>query len=227
MRRHTGVVRILVVEDDPSISRALERGLVAEGFDVDLCDNGTDGLWRATEGDYGAIVLDILLPGKNGYEVCREFRASNTSTPILMLTAKGGEYDQAEGLDLGADAYIVKPFSWVVLLANLRALVRRRNGAAPTTLEYGQIVLDPKSRECTFRGNEVVLTGREATVLECLLRSGPEVLPKEDLLKQVWGFDFDGDPNIVDVYLGYLRKKLDKGVIETIRGLGYRLVPDP
>jgi two-component system, OmpR family, response regulator len=223
-------VRVLVVEDEVRLGAAIERGLAAEGFSVDLVHDGLEGLWRAREQAYSAVVLDILLPGMNGYEVCRTLRSEEVWTPILMLTAKSGEYDEAEALDTGADDFLSKPFSFVVLVARLRALVRRGGSPRPPALECGDLVLDPATRRCTRGGVIVDLTGREFALLERLLRRPNEVVEKSELLDDVWGHDFAGDPNVVEVYVGYLRRKLDapfgRRSIQTVRGAGYRLVDD-
>ena len=222
-------MRILVVDDEERLAASIARGLEADGFDVDVVHDGVDGLWRAREGQYAAIVLDIMLPGMNGYEVCRTLRSEDNWTPIIMLTAKDGEYDEAEGLELGADDYLRKPFSHVVLTARLRALARRGGSQAPTMVhEVGDLSLDPGSRRCTRDESVIELTPREFAVLEALMRRHPEVTPKQELIDEVWGIDFDGDPNIVEVYVGYLRKKVDKpfGVttVKTVRGHGYQVV---
>jgi DNA-binding response OmpR family regulator len=217
-------VRILVVDDEVRLAESIARGLTAEGFAVDVVHDGHDAMWRAQEAEYAAIVLDIMLPGVNGYEVCRRLRAADVHTPILMLTAKDGEYDEAEALDTGADDYLRKPFSLVVLLARLRALIRR--GATPITavLVVGELLIDPAQLSCRRRdGSSVQLTPREFAVLERLARRAPDVVPKATLLDAVWGIDFVGDPNIVEVYVGYLRKKLGREVVRTVRGAGYQM----
>jgi DNA-binding response OmpR family regulator len=223
-------MRVLVVEDEASIADALAIGLRAEGFDVDIANNGTDGLWRARETAYAAIILDILLPGMNGYKVCRTLRDEGVWTPILMLTAKDGELDEAEALDTGADDFLSKPFSFVVLVARLRALLRRGSTPRPTVLTVGSLTLDPASRQCRRGATTVDLTAREYALLELLMRRSDAIVPKSVLLDEVWGPDFEGDPNIVEVYIGYVRKKVDApfGVqtILTVRGAGYRLVAD-
>jgi DNA-binding response OmpR family regulator len=221
---------VLVVEDEVALAEAIGRGLTAEGFTVEVTHDGLDGLWRAREHSYGAIVLDILLPGMNGYEVCRTLRAEGVWTPIIVLTAKDGEYDEAEALDTGADDFLSKPFSFVVLVARLRALARR--GAVPRAarLEVGDLVLDPAARGCSRAGTAIRLTMRELDVLEVLMRRPDDVVPKRDLLEEVWGHDFAGDPNIVEVYVGYLRRKIDapfgRRTLRTVRGAGYRMVDD-
>lgn len=223
-------MRVLVVEDEVRLAEAVARGLGAEGFTVEVVHDGTEGLWRARERDYAAIVLDILLPGTNGYEVCRTLRAEGVWTPILMLTAKDGEYDEAEALDTGADDFLAKPFSWVVLVARLRALVRRGGSPRPPALTVGDLVLDPAERACRRGEAEIALTAREFDLLEALMRRPTEVRPKLDLLDVVWGHDFLGDPNVVEVYVGYLRRKIDEPFgrrsLQTVRGAGYRLVAD-
>jgi DNA-binding response OmpR family regulator len=223
-------VRVLVVDDEVHLGEALARGLTAEGFDVEVSVDGLDGLWRARERSYRAIVLDILLPGMNGYEVCRTLRAEGNWTPILMLTAKDGEYDEAEALDTGADDFLSKPFSFVVLVARLRALARRGSAPRPPLLTAGDLVLDPLSRSCHRGGTTVDLSRREAALLEALLRREGQPAPKADLLREVWGDDFGGDTNVVEVYVGYLRRKIDapfgRGSLETVRGVGYRVRAD-
>ncbi len=216
-------MRVLVVDDEVRLADSIARGLAAEGFDTDVVHDGREALWRAREADYAAIVLDIMLPGKNGYEVCRELRADGVTTPILMLTAKDGEYDEAEGLDTGADDYLRKPFSFIVLVARLRALLRRGAGAADNSIAVGSITLDPGPLRATVGDRSVELTAREFAVIEFLARRTPDVVSKSALLDSVWGLDFDGDPNIVEVYIGYLRKKLGKDAIRTVRGVGYQL----
>lgn len=220
-------MRILVVEDEQRLATAIKRGLEAEGFSVDVAHDGLDGLWRANEGLYAAMVLDIMLPGMNGYEICRTLRAQDNWVPILMLTAKDGEYDEAEGLDLGADDYLRKPFSLVVLVARLRMLMRRGQAQPSLVLEVGDLTLDPATRRCRRGDTDIDLTPRELTVLQTLMSRSPEVVPKQDLLDAVWGFDFDGDPNIVEVYIGYLRRKIDRPFdthsIRTVRGVGYQV----
>lgn len=223
-------MRLLVVEDEVGLAEALERGLKAEGFAVDLAHNGHDGLWRAREHDYSAIVLDILLPGMNGYEICRTLRAEDIWTPILMLTAKNGEYDEAEALDTGADDFLAKPFSYVVLVARLRALLRRGRIPPAAQLELGDLTVDPVTRSCSRGPVPVELTAREFALLEALMRRPGEVATKPELLDEVWGPDFTGDPNIVEVYVGYVRRKIDvpfeRSTLQTVRGLGYRVVRD-
>lgn len=220
-------MRVLVVEDERSLASAVHRGLTADGFSVDVAHNGEDGLWRATEHPYDAVVLDIMLPKLSGYEVLKRMRAAANWTPVLMLTAKDGEYDVADALDLGADDYLSKPFSYVVLVARLRALLRRGAPPRPAVLEAGDLRLDPASHSCRRGKDEVSLTAREFALLEYMLRHRDEVLSKIQILSHVWDEHFDGDPNIVEVYVGYLRRKIDapfgRRSIETVRGAGYRL----
>jgi DNA-binding response OmpR family regulator len=223
-------MRLLVVEDNEAMADAVRRGRVAEGFDVDVVADGLDGLWRAREFGYDVIVLDILLPGMNGYVICRTLRQEGVTTPILILTAKDGDEDEAEGLDLGADDYLTKPFSFTVLVARVRALIRRTNPApASAAITVGDLVLDTVRRACTVRGERVELTAREYALLEALARGAGQPLTRSELLDRVWGADQRGLSNVVDVYIGYLRRKLDQagsgdGAIETVRGIGYRLV---
>jgi len=223
-------VRVLLVEDEVALAQAVERGLTDEGFEVEVVNDGLDGLARAHSDDYDAIILDILLPGMNGFKVCETLRADDVWTPILMLTAKQGEYDEAEALDTGADDFLSKPFSFVVLVARLRALTRRGDRPRPQTLAYGGLVLDPATRTCTRDGQTIALTTREFALLEALMRRSGDVASKLELLDEVWGREFAGDPNIVEVYVGYLRRKVDAPFsshsIMTVRGAGYRLVTD-
>jgi two-component system OmpR family response regulator len=223
-----GAMRVLVVDDEVRLADAVARGLMAEGFDVEVVHDGLEGLWRIREREYAAVVLDLLLPGMNGYEVCRTVRAEGNWTPILMLTAKTGEYDEAEALDTGADDFLSKPFSFVVLVARLRAIARR--GAVPRPAHHvvGDLVVDPARRLCERGGAAVALTPREFALIEALARRAPQLATKAELLDEVWGADRDVDPNAVEVYVGYLRRKLDvpfgRRSIETVRGAGYRLV---
>jgi DNA-binding response OmpR family regulator len=214
---------VLVVDDEVRLAAALQRGLEAEGFTVDVSHDGPDGLWHATEHPYDAIVLDIMLPGMNGYKVCAELRQRGITTPILMLTAKDGEFDEAEALDTGADDFLSKPFSYVVLVARLRALVRRTRGQVSNDVEVGRIRINGASRRCFVGDREVTLTGREFAILEYLASRVDEVVPKRDILANVWEDTYDGPENVVEVHVYALRRKLDIDVIETIRGGGYRL----
>jgi DNA-binding response OmpR family regulator len=223
-------MRILAVEDQRRLATAIKRGLEAEGFAVDVASDGEEGLWLAREQPYDAIVLDILLPKLNGYKVCASLRDEGNWTPILMLSAKSGEWDEAEALDTGADDFLAKPFSFVVLVAHLRALLRRGARARPAVLATGDLVLDPAAHTCR-RGDEVLsLSPREFSLLEFLMRRSGQVVAKSEILAHVWDFDFDGDDNIVEVYVRYLRRKIDipfgRQAIETIRGVGYRLQDD-
>jgi two-component system OmpR family response regulator len=220
-------MRVLVVEDEKRLAEGLKRGLEAEGFAVDVASTGTDGLWMATENDYSVILLDIMLPGMSGYRVCERLRADANWTPVLMLTAKDGEWDQVEALDTGADDYLTKPFSFAILLARIRALIRRGSAERPAVLEAGDIRLDPSTRKVTRGGATIDVTAREFAVLEYLMRRKGDVVPKRDIIDNVWDDDFDGEQNIVEVYVGHLRNKLDRpfgrNAIETLRGAGYRL----
>ncbi|MDK3256461.1 response regulator transcription factor [Blastococcus capsensis] len=222
-----GRVRVLVVEDERNLAAAVARGLHAEGFSVDVTGDGVTGLDRALLGGYGAIVLDIMLPGRSGYDVLRELRARQVWTPVLMLTAKDGEYDIADALDLGADDYLTKPFPFVVLVARLRALVRRGAPERPAQLVVDDLVLDPAAHRVRRGDTELSLTAREFALLEHLMRRAGDAVAKSELLAEVWDENFAGDPNIVEVYVGYLRRKIDapfgRRSIETVRGVGYRI----
>ena len=220
-------MRVLVVEDEKRLAEGLKRGLEAEGFAVDVAFTGTDGLWMATEKDYSVILLDIMLPGMSGYRVCERLRAAENWTPVLMLTAKDGEWDQVEALDTGADDYLTKPFSFAILLARVRALIRRGAAERPAVLEAGDIRVDPSTRQVTRGAERIEVTAREFAVLEYLMRRKGDVVSKRDIIDNVWDDDFDGEQNIVEVYVGHLRNKLDRpfgrNAIETLRGAGYRL----
>jgi two-component system, OmpR family, response regulator len=223
-------MRILVVDDEKRAAGILRVGLVAEGFAVDLAHDGVDGLWLAREHAYDAIVLDLMLPGLNGYQVCATLRAEQDWTPILMLTAKDGEWDQVEGLDTGADDYLTKPYSFPVLVARLRAVARRGARERPTQLAAGDLRLDPAARRVWRGDTEIELTAREFALLHFLVRHRGDVVAKRQILEAVWDADFDGDPNIVEVYVRHLRNKIDRpfgrAAIETLRGAGYRLGSD-
>ncbi|HTJ37098.1 MAG TPA: response regulator transcription factor [Dactylosporangium sp.] len=226
-------MRLLLVEDETALAETIRDGLAAEGFTTDLVSNGVDGLWAATEQPYGAydaVVLDIMLPKLSGYEVCRRMRQLRVWTPVLMLTAKDGAYDEADALDLGADDYLTKPFSFVVLVARLRALIRRGAPERPVVLAAGDLSLDPVQRRVTRGDAEIAVTPREFALLEFLMRRAGDAIAKSALIENVWDANFDGDPNIVEVYVGYLRKKIDhpygRSAIRTVRGVGYRLDPD-
>ncbi|MFF3751005.1 response regulator transcription factor [Streptomyces sp. NPDC002018] len=218
-------MRLLIVEDEKRLAVSLARGLTAEGFAVDVVHDGLEGLHRAGEGVYDLVVLDIMLPGMNGYRVCAALRAAGNEVPILMLTAKDGEYDEAEGLDTGADDYLTKPFSYVVLVARVKALLRRRGAAgASPVLRAGSLTVDTAARRVFREGTEVALTAKEFAVLEQLAVRAGEVVGKPQILEHVWDFAYDGDPNIIEVYISALRRKLGAAVIQTVRGAGYRLV---
>ncbi len=220
-------MRLLVVEDETKLAAYLKRGLEADGHAVDVASDGEEGLWFARNQPYDVIVLDILLPKCNGYRVCATLRAESDWTPILMLTAKDGEFDIAEALDSGADDYLTKPFSFVVLSARIRALARRGAPARPTILEVGDLRLDPAAHTVARAETEITLTAKEFALLEYLMRHRGEAVSKTDILNAVWDWDFEGDPNVVEVYIGYIRRKVDEPFdrtsIETIRGIGYRL----
>lgn len=220
-------VRLLVVEDEQRLADLLKDGLTREGFAVDLAHDGREGLWLATENRYDVIVLDVMLPRLNGYTVCAELRAAEVWTPILMLTAKDGVHDEAEALDTGADDFLSKPFSYVVLLARLRALVRRGIRERPAIITVGDLKVDPAGLRCSRGDTEIALTPKEFAILYGLARRAGEVVTKSELLTQAWDFAYDGDSNIVEVYVSALRRKIDKPfgrtTLVTVRGAGYRL----
>ena len=218
-------MRALVVDDEDRLTDALKRGLEAEGFAVDVAATGTDGLWLATEQSYDVIVLDIMLPGINGLKVCKALRDKRIWTPILMLTAKDGELDETEALDTGADDFLSKPFSYPVLLARIRALLRRSSGERPTVLVAGDLEIDPAGRTCRKGGEEVKLTARELSVLEYLMRRSGEVVSKAEIIDHVWDFAYDGGDNVVEVHVSALRRKLGASVVETVAG--ERSIPLP
>jgi len=215
------------VEDEARLAGALQRGLQAEGFAVDVAGDGPTGLDQARHGEYDAMILDVMLPGLSGYRVVRALRAEGHWLPVLMLSAKDGEHDQADGLDCGADDYLTKPFSYVVLLARLRALLRRGAPRRPAVLTVGDLTLDPARRRVTRGGVEVALTTREYGLLQYLMRRPGDVISKTELLDHVWDASEETAPNAVEVYIGYLRRKLGRDALETIRGAGYRLVAGP
>lgn len=223
-------MRVLVVEDEVNIAKALAVGLRSEGFEVDVEHAGDTGLWRAQEGSFDAIILDLMLPKLNGYKVCAQLRAEGDRTPILMLTAKDGEYDQIEGLETGADDYVTKPFSFPILVARLRSLIRRGAAAHDVQLSIGDIRLDPRTAEAWRSDQLLDLTAREFRLLEALMAGEGGVVSKPELLDRVWGTEFPGGPNIVEVYIRYLRQKIDEPFeresIVTVRGLGYRVIDD-
>ncbi len=223
-------MKVLLVEDEVRLADTVRRGLVAEGVTVTSPTTGTPGYERALHGSHDVLVLDLMLPGRNGYEVCRDLRAAGVWTPVLVLTAKDGEYDQVDAFDLGADDYLTKPFSFPVLLARLRALHRRGAPERPVVLTAGDLVLDPGSHRVERAGEPVTLTAREFALLELLLRRRDEVLSKTEILRAVWDPVVDHDPNVVEVYVRYLRKKIDipfgRNALQTVRGAGYRLAAD-
>ncbi|WP_039825376.1 response regulator [Nocardia testacea] len=223
-------MRLLIVEDEKRLALTLAKGLSAEGFAVDVVHDGAEGLHRATTTEYDLIILDIMLPGMNGYRVCATLRAAGHETPVLMLTAKDGEYDEAEGLDTGADDYLSKPFSYVVLVARIRALLRRRTRGGVRVLRVGDLVVDPATHGCRRGDRDIALTAKEFAVLEHLAVRAGQVVSKADILQHVWDFAYDGDPNIVEVYISTLRRKIDTPfgcrTILTVRGAGYRLAAE-
>jgi DNA-binding response OmpR family regulator len=224
-------MKVLLIEDDRKLSAAIGRGLRAEGFTVDAAFDGDEGYWLATEGEYDAILLDLMLPRRNGFRVCADLRADGDWTPILVLTAKDGDLDETEGLDTGADDYLTKPFSFPVLVSRLHALLRRPREAAPAIITVSDLHVDSRRRRVSRGGRSIELTAREFDVLEFLARHRGEVLSKSHILAGVWEFAFDGDPNIVEVYVRRLRRKIDEPfaepLIATVRGAGYRLdAPD-
>ncbi|MFJ9849924.1 response regulator transcription factor [Streptomyces sp. NPDC101150] len=218
-------MRLLIVEDERRLALSLAKGLRAEGYAVDVVHDGLEGLHQAGEGTYDLIVLDIMLPGMNGYRVCGALRAAGHDVPILMLTAKDGEYDEAEGLDTGADDYLTKPFSYVVLVARVKAPLRRRGRSAQPVLRVGELAVDQGARRVALDGAEVALTAKEFAVLEQLALRAGDVVSKAEILEHVWDFAYEGDVNIIEVYVSALRRKLGSGRIVTVRGAGYRLVP--
>jgi len=221
-------VKLLLVDDDARLADALRRGLTAEGFSVEIASDGPEGLWRAREGGYDLVLLDVMLPGLNGYTVCAELRRSGVRTPILMLTAKDGDLDEAEGLDTGADDYLRKPFSFPVLVARVHALLRRASLGDPAPLVVGDLRLDLRAGRALRGGEPLALTAREFALLTYLVRRAGRVVSKTEILAGVWDDAFEGDPNVVEVYVARLRRKLDerggRRQIETVRGMGYRLV---
>jgi DNA-binding response OmpR family regulator len=223
-------MRILVVDDDAHVAGSVRRGLEGEGYAVDVAFDGTEGHWLASENPYDAMVLDSMLPGMSGDELCARLRAAGVWTPILMLTARSGESDEAQALDAGADDFLSKPFSYVVLLARLRALLRRGGAERPAVLVAGDLTLDPATHRVARGDVEVPLSPRQFSLLEYFLRHAGEVLPKSRILEHVWDFSFEGDPNIVEVYVRQLRLRVDepfgRSALQTVRGAGYRLDPD-
>jgi DNA-binding response OmpR family regulator len=221
---------LLIVDDERELARTLADGLSAEGFSVDIAFSGTEALYRAESHAYDLILLDLMLPGRNGYQVCSELRANGDHTPILMLTAKDGEHDEADALDLGADDYLTKPFSFVVLLARIRSLLRRRQGDPMPVLTAGPLRVDPAARRCWCGDTEIELTAREFSLLEFLVRHKDVVVSKTRIVHHVWDAHYDGDLNVVEVYVGHLRRKIDlpfgRRALQTVRGAGYRLATD-
>jgi two-component system OmpR family response regulator len=222
-------VRVLVVEDSAAMASVIRRGLQEEGFAVDVAADGTEGLWMAVEWDYDVVVLDAMLPGLDGFEVCRQMRAEQRWAPVLMLTARTAVDDRVAGLNAGADDYLVKPFALRELVARMQALLRRGTNSRPTVLECGDLTLDPVSRLVTRAGTEIELTAKEFAILELFMRHQGEVLTRTRILEHVWDMAFDPASNIVDQYVGYLRRKIDKPFgrddLKTLRGAGYRLDP--
>jgi two-component system OmpR family response regulator len=221
------VPRVLVVEDEEPLADALRTGLAAEGFSVEVASDGVSGLAFATSGEFDVVVLDLMLPGMNGVRVCKRIRESETTIPILVLTAKQGEWDESETLDIGADDFLRKPFSFAVLVSRIRALLRRAAQSGYEVIEVGDLVLKVSQRRCWRNGQEIELTPREFALLERLARSAGQTVPKRQLLDEVWDFALDDSSNIVEVYVGYLRRKVDvpfeRDTIRTVRGVGYRL----
>jgi two-component system OmpR family response regulator len=222
-------VKVLLVDDDVRLAAAVRRGLTAEGFQVEVASDGVEGLWRAQESRYDVILLDVMLPGRNGYAVCAELRRAGSTTPILMLTAKDGPLDEAEGLDTGADDYLTKPFSFTVLVARIHALVRRASMSRPSPMVVGDLRIDPHARRVTRGDVDVMLTAREFDLLSYLVRRAGQVVSKREILDAVWDDGFDGAPNVVEVYIARLRRKVDEPfgqrLIATVRGAGYRVQP--
>ncbi|MCR8897454.1 response regulator transcription factor [Gordonia sp. GONU] len=223
-------MRILVVDDDQNVAETVRQMMVAEGWVVDVVHDGAAGFEKASTKRFDVIILDIMMPGRNGYEVVRDLRAADVWTPVLMLTAKDGEYDQADAFDFGADDYLTKPFSFVVLIARLRALARRGAPERPTVLTAGSLTLDPAAHTASRRGEDLTLTRREFAVLEFLMRHKGDVVTKAQILDSVWDINYRGDENVVEVYVSYLRRRIDTPfgckAIETVRGVGYRLADD-
>jgi two-component system OmpR family response regulator len=222
-------MRLLVVEDEPRMGALLQRGFRDEGYAVDVATNGTDGVWSGTENDYDAIVLDVMLPGIDGYEVCRRLRAAGRWAPVLMLTARESVEDRIRGLDAGADDYLVKPFSFAELAARVRALRRRGSGERPAVLQVGDLRLDPATHRAWRGETELSLSPKEMALLELFMRHPDEVVTRTQILEHVWDFAYDGLSNVVDQYVSYLRRKIDRPFdradLETVRGVGYRLRP--
>ncbi|MFE7631875.1 response regulator transcription factor [Kocuria sp. NPDC057446] len=223
-------MRVLLVEDEVDLAESLRRGLTNEGFVVDVAHDGITGGWLARENPYDVVVLDLMLPGRNGYAVLADLRDAENWVPVLMLTAKDGEYDQTDAFDLGADDYLTKPFSFLVLVARLRALIRRGAPERPVVLAVGSLELDPVRRSVSRRGRVLELTAKEYVILQYLMQNAEKVVSKLEIMDNAWDAGFEGSENIVEVYVGYLRKKIDApfglSTLQTVRGMGYRLVPD-
>ncbi|HEY7018110.1 MAG TPA: response regulator transcription factor [Gaiellaceae bacterium] len=224
-------MRVLVVEDELRMAGLIRRGLAAEGLAADVASSGEDALWMAESSEYDAIVLDVMLPGMNGFETCRSLRAKGVWAPVLMLTARDAVEDRVAGLDTGADDYLVKPFAFAELLARLRALVRRGTGERPSVLEVGDLTLDPATRQVRRGADEIALSAKEFALLETFMRRPGEVLSRLQLLEHAWDFAYDARSNVVDVYVRHLRRKIDEPFgrrsLETVRGAGYRLRAEP
>jgi len=223
-------VRVLLVEDEVDLAESVRRGLTNEGFVVDVAHDGITGAWLAKENPYDVVVLDLMLPGRHGYAILEEMRADENWTPVLMLTAKDGEYDQTDAFDLGADDYLTKPFSFLVLVARLRALIRRGAPERPVVLTAGSLQLDPVRRTVSRQGRAIELTAKEYVILQFLMQNKEKVVSKLEIMDNAWDSNFEGSENIVEVYVGYLRKKIDApfglSTLQTVRGMGYRLVAD-
>jgi two-component system OmpR family response regulator len=229
--RESFEMRVLVVEDEPKIAALLRRGLAEEGHPTDVATSGENALWMSQAHEYDAIVLDVMLPGIDGFETCRQMRTADVWAPVLMLTARNAIADRVAGLDVGADDYLAKPFSFDELLARLRALNRRGGSARPSVITVGSLTLDPASHEVHRGGDTLALSAKEFSILETLMRHAGEVLSRYQLLEQAWDREYDNRSNIVDVYISYLREKIDRPYgtqsIETVRGVGYRLRAEP
>jgi len=220
-------MRLLVAQETLESSAIIKQRMSAEGFDVDIVADGKRALWQAQEDAYAAIIIDILLPTVNGYDICQSLRNEKNITPILVLTDKSGEFDEVEAFEFGADDYMRKPFSFAVLIARIRSLLQRKRHGFSEILREGDVSYDPATFQCWYKNQQVELTDRESSVVEVLLRARGHVISKESLISQVWGIDFDGNPNIVDVYIGYIRQKFNRidkrKILRTVRGVGYRL----
>ena len=222
------IMRILIAQDDSNVAEKLRLSLLAEGYDVDIAADGETALWYANEGNHCAIILDIILPKLNGFDVSEAIRDNGIITPILMVSNKATPDDEIDALESGADDFLRIPFSTHIIIARIRALLRRRNHEINNVIKFGMLYYNQQNRKCTCNNHEILLTSREGNVLELLILAEGEVVPKQTLIDQIWGIDFNGDPNIVDVYIGYLRRKIcpcfNNNVLQTVRGIGYRLV---